>query len=448
MELVVTLLIFALLIVGIRKKVDLKALLLGETFLILLFLTVIKGSVLGDSTTGNSFLDCISYIGNYFSSNIGGTVLSIIIVSAYVEVMNVLDATNKLAQLIRIPMKKVKNHYAIIVIVMLITGFLRTCITSGPAAVLLVMATFYPVMISCGCTPVASCMAILIANALCWGPANPIALAASQLMSIEVNMTEWFVGVRLLIFVIFFAVMIIVYQITARINDRKEAFVVDQVQADQAEYTVPVLYAILPLLPLVFMLIFSPFLISTITIDINTACLLSLLITLIFVLVSSRELTSLVKIIQKFFDSFGDVLKSLGIVVLLAMMFATCLNSIGGMQIIAGVLTGLNIPPVLLILLICIFAGVINVVVGSFIGALSIAEPIAATVASATGLNAPLICFLVILACGAGCVCSPVNPMVLVLNKRVPAGKLIKNGVVAVWSGAIVAIIAGCLILG
>ena len=105
-------------------------------------------------------------------------------------------------------------------------------------------------------------------------------------------------------------------------------------------------------------------------------------------------------------------------------------------------------PPLALVLLVCIFAGVINIVVGSFVGALSIAEPIAASVAAATGISAPLLCFLVVVACGAGCVCSPVNPMVMILSKKMDTMELIKRTAIPIWAGVLASTVFGVLVLG
>ena len=134
--------------------------------------------------------------------------------------------------------------------------------------------------------------------------------------------------------------------------------------------------------------------------------------------------------------------------VLLAMVFASAMNAVGGMKIISEAITNLSMPPVFLVLLLCVFAFIINVVVGSFIGALSIAEPLAATISAAAGLNQPLICFLVIMACGAGCVCSPVNPMGMILSEKVPTMELIRRTAPAALIGMIAAAVIGFMAMG
>lgn len=448
MEILVTFIIFAVLIWGIIRKIDLRTLLLFEMICILAYLTFVNGSVLGEASSGNAVIDCFAYIASYISSNLGGTVFSILIVSAYVETMNHLKATNKLAAIIGAPLKKVSNPYIVTALVMIIGCLLRTCITSGPAAVILLIATFLPVMLECGCSLLMACTAILICNAICWGPADPINLAAANLMGIEVNLAEWFVVYQLPVVVIVFIVMIAVYILLNVISKKDIVKNVPSAGEEHSYDKIPAIYALMPIFPLIMMLVFSPFFISTITLDINTACIFSLIIVIVLAVLCEKSFTPITVLLQKFFSAFADCLNGLGMTILLAMMFSATLNKVGAMQIIAEFLMRLNVPSVVLIVLICVFAGFINIVVGSFIGALSISEPIAATVAAATGISAPLICFLVVISCGAGCVCSPVNPMVLILSKKVDAFQMIRKGAAAIWCGVIAAIIISCIFLG
>ena len=447
MALIVTLIIFGILIAGIMKKINLNLLLLGETFIILLFLTITRGSVLGDATTGNAVMDCFAYVANYLASNIGGVVFSMVFVSAYVEVMKYLGATNRLASILSSGVSKVHSQAVVIGLVILISALMRTCITSGPAEVILLLATFYPVMLACGCSVETACAAILVSNAICWGPADPIDLAASRLMGIEVNMAEWFVRVQVPVFFVIFAVTIIVYLLTYRGFDKKHATYSDPDQSGNREVEVPGFYALLPLLPLIIMLVFSSFCLKSISVDINGAIVLSMAVTMIAVFCTGKGKNSLSNLIMQFIAGFSDSLKGLGMTVLLAMMFAASLNSIGGMAVIADALMSVQIPSLLLVLIVCVFSGVINIVVGSFVGALSIAEPLAAAIAAAAGVEPSLMCFFVVISCGAGCICSPVNPMVLILSKKMNTMELIRRVAAPIWCGVLAAVIFGTLVL-
>lgn len=440
MALLITLIAFVLLLVGIKKKVNLNLLLFTETIALLLYIVVVNGSLLGENGTGNAFLDCFKYIANSLSTNIGGTVFSMILVSAYVAVMKYIQATDMLASIFSKGIGKISSKYFVMALFILVSGLLRTCITSGPAAVILLLATFFPVMLRVGCSLESACAVLLVSNAICWGPADPITLAAANLMGIEVNPAEWFITCQLPIFFIIFAVAIPVFMIVTRLSEKNVNCVSENVVVGD-ELNAPKFYAVLPVIPLILMLIFSPFAVSSIHMDINTACILSLVITLLVMIFDKDNSPS--KVLTEFCTAFGNELKGLGLTVMFAMLFASSLNAVGGMKTISDMLMQLKVPAIVLVLLVCAFGGIINVVVGSFLGALALAQPLAGVVAAATGIHAPLMCFLVIISCGAGCICSPVNPMVLILSEKMPVGKLIKRVALPIWSGVLVAILIG-----
>lgn len=439
----VTLFIFLLMIVGIIKKIDLRCMLLGEICLILIYLTVTGGSVLKDSSTGNCVIDGFAYISEYLSSNIGGIALSIIIVFAYVEVMNKIGAARMLAYIIAIPLKKVKNTYILAAVVVAVGCLLRTVIAAGPAEVALMIGTFMPILLACGCSLGTTAVAMAVYNIWCFGPADPTVLAAANIMGIEVKPAEWFIKVQFPIVLFMLVVVLLVYMVTSVFFDKKENHKNNSEALALECPDVPMIYALLPILPLVFMLLFSPFLIASVSMDINTACLISLAVTLLLTLIVSKGKESAVKILQSFFDAFGDNLKNLGLIIILAMCFAASLNMVGGMNVIADLLASLQVTPVILVLLICSVTSIITIIVGSFFGALAISIPLAASMCTSTGLEPSTLCFLIVTAVGVGCACSPINPAILVASSKcqISAGALIKRIAPIAW----IAMIAGAV---
>lgn len=447
MELAVTLIIFAILIFGVIRKFNLRLLLLGESLIILLYLTITKGSVLGTASTGSLLVDCFAYIANYLAGNIGGVVLTLALVSAYVDLLKSIGATDALAGILCRGVSKVKSKGLVIFLVLLISTFLRTCIASGPAEVMLLLATFFPVMLNCGCSAGTACAAILIPNAICCGPADPSDLAAAAIMGIDVNITEWFFGCMLPVWAVVFAVSTIVFLLIYRSFD-KDAPAEPDAQDAGLNVTAPKIYAALPLLPLLIMILFSPVIVSGISVDVNCAIVISLFITVVLVLITKKKDADVSGMMNCFCAGICDGFRTLGLTVLFATLFAGCLNSIGGMAVIADALMKLQIAPLVLVLILCVFSGLINIVLGSFFASLSIAEPVAAAAAAATGISAPLLCFLVLISCGAGCICSPVNPMVIILSEKENTMDLIKRAAVPIWAGVLASAVFGVLALG
>lgn len=82
------------------QKININSLLLGTTFLCLIYLTLTKGSVIPNDTSGNYWLDFFVYISSSLSTNIGGIVFTMIFVISYVDVMKALRSTDVLTYLL------------------------------------------------------------------------------------------------------------------------------------------------------------------------------------------------------------------------------------------------------------------------------------------------------------------------------------------------------------
>ena len=391
MGLAVTILVFAIMIAGIMKKTDLRCLLLGECVLVLTYLTITGGSVMGEATTGNAAMDILAYIASYLASGIGSITWSILLVFAYVEMMNAVGATGMLAYFLKKPLSKIQNTYLLAAVIVVIGTLLRTVIAAGPAEAALMIGTFLPVLIACGCSLGTAAVAMAVYNLWCFGPADPTVLAAAKIMQIEVDPTQWFVRVQVPIVAATLIAVLVSYILSAWYFDKKEGVQSQKGKNDSdVRPEVPSVYALMPLFPLIIMLVFSPFLLRGITVNINTAVILSILIVLLLTVTVGRGRKTVTETLQIFFAAIGDNLKNLGLIILFATCFAECLNRVGGMAQISQFIMKMNMPPVLLVFAVCAFTAIITIIVGSFYGALSIGAPLAASITEAAAVFAKI----------------------------------------------------------
>lgn len=449
MALIATFVLFILLFLGLRKKIDLRILLLALTLIGTIYLAITNPGFMGENTSGSPWTDCFGFITDFMSSSIGGIVLTIMLVFAYLDVLGKIKSLDALAYLLKKPLSKIKNPYLLVVVIAFVEYMLKICFSISPVEAALCCSMFFPIMLACGCTVETAAVTMLLPLVMNWGPADTNSLTAMGLMDINVDMTEFFVGTHLPIGGICLVVLLILMVLVSMIFDKRHPSE-KKVEVTLSEKPdVPMFYAIMPLLPVILVLIFSPLVINGVSMSVPTACIVSLLISLIIVLITKRKLKELSTLFVDYFVALGDNLKSIGLMVLFATMFASMLNKIGGMNVIAEAMLKLRIPALLLTLLLCILAGLINMIVGSFYGSLSIAMPIAASVLPATGLSAPVLCFLVLLALNVGCLCSPVNPIMLVVSQRcnVEIPTLIKRGAPILWPMLIIVVVISALVL-
>ena len=451
MGLWVTLIIFALLMLGIFKKVDIRVLLLGLSFLTLCILTAMRGSVLGDATTGSAFLDIFAYIVNYFSSNLGATALPVILVFAYVEVLTRIHATDMMAYLISIPIRKVKSVYLSVAIVVLIGSFLRIPTGSGPALIALMLALFYPMLRSLGCPNATAAAAMIVWSNAVLGPADPSCVIASQVMGIKVNYALWFTETQLPFMLFSLPILIILFVVLAAILDKKEP---EEVAASAVEALkrpdCPVFFAILPLLPLFFMIVFSPLMIASVSMNVGTACILSMAITLLSIIATSREKGVVQENLKLFFSSLGNNITSIGMMMMFGMLFATCMSQLGGLNMIADGIRSAHLPDMITLLLLCAFTAILGLVLSSFYGTLSIGLSLAASFTGLAGLSESVLCYLVLTSVFAGTCCAPagVGPNMIAAKTGVPTTTIIKRIAAPIWITLIISVIISGLLWG
>jgi len=450
MGILVTIIIFALLLLGLRKKLDIRILLLGLSLLILCYLTVRDGSVLADATTGNAILDIPAYIFQYLSANLGSATLPVILVFAYVEVLNRIHATDMMAYLVSIPIQKIKSVYLSVALVVLIGSLLRIPTGGGPALIALMLALFFPMLLGLGCSVETAAAAMLIYGNGAIGPADPSCAVAAQVMGIEVNPALWFTGIQLPYMLFSVPILIILFIVFSSGSDKKASAGTAAAQREPLRKPdCPAFYALLPLLPLVFMILFSPLVIPTVSMNVGTACLLSLLIVLAVVLLTSKRTEELQDNLKVFFAAIGNNITGIGLIMMAGMLFATCMSRVGGLNTVADLILAANMPGILTVFILCLFVAVIAMIMGSFYGALSVGLSLAASFVAASGMSEQLLCYLVLTSVFAGTCCSPANPgpAMIAAKTKIEVTTLIRRVFPPIWITLIVSIFLSSLVL-
>lgn len=441
MQLLVTALLLALLIVGIIRKLDLRILFLGDSVLGLLWITVSDGSVMGGDSCGSAVIDILCYIARFLSSNIGGIVFTMMVVIAYIEVIHQAKAIEALTYILKKPLKLIRGPYMMVAAVIVLGVLMRTCIGLAPVHAALMCALFVPVLLSFSCPFETTAAAMLVPMALSWGPADTNYLSALEIMGLEVDMVQFFVSRQIPVILLMTAVMTALFILFSKRFDNKHHTLRSVDEDSEGKPDAPLIYALMPLLPMLVMLV--PLLVLTLSVEIVPACLLSLFIAMVITVVCRRRWSDISVMLKTFFSAFAENLKSLGFIVLLAMLFAAVLGKIGGIGLVAQMLTSLSISPLALVLLICLLGGTVNMIIGSFFGALSIVLPLAAVMTAETGLDEATLCYLVLISCQVGGLTSPVNPVVLTVSDRCGIGvdELIKRIALPAWISLIAVIL-------
>lgn len=418
--------------------------------------TVFTGqSILGEkATTGNMWLDCFELFQTTMTKQMSGALLTILAVLGYVGYMNKLGAADRFALICVKPFKKLKNPAILCSGVILLVFFLKLAIPSATSLAALMLATMYPVLRAAGCSAMTSASCIMISTGFIWGPADTMTAQMFSVAGVE-NMTvpEFFAAYHIPTMCVLIPFAVIAFPIYSSICDRRDAKkgVAEGTVATTVEIAVPdcpAAYALMPLFPLVFVLVFSKIGIGSIVISVIGAVFLSLILCMLVDLIFSKKVSVCFDNVNEFFLAMADFLRNGGWLIIPAAMFATVLGQIGGLQAIASLLSSVGGNGYLICFVGCLLCMPIVICCGSVTATIAIAAPLMTSIAAVTGVDVN-VCFMAVLVMLgiSSCMC-PVHPQTIMVSTQagVDMMQLIKRNAPIALMEICVGII-GCFIL-
>lgn len=390
-QIVFTLLLLAMIVYGIMKKINITTVLMFATvcgYIGLLLLQ--KEYAAGDTTSGSHFLDIFESIGNSMKNSMGGYILTSISMLSYVDYMNRIKATDMFAALLAAPVQKLKYKYLIAAFTIPIGVLMGIAISGSLITITLLLGTIYPVLRSLGCSKPTCATAILLHTIIAISPVRSAYYNALSLMNMDISVAMWFIRVQLPVGGIMVAVVMVLFILTSRYFDRKEGLNKEEKESLKIKTVrdigVPVYYAILPLLPLILVVIFSELVVGTVIISVVGACVLSWCIAFTVQMLSTRSLSSCLKNFEAIYEGMGVVMTTSGPIVIFGTTFSVVLTALGGMSLFIDTVSKVACGYVLL--------GVVGVtgllmvsITGTFNGNLALVFPVVRGIVQGTGIN-------------------------------------------------------------
>lgn len=307
----------------------------GAVLLFLAAIIGVKGGLLGaKATTGSIWLDIFHTFTTIAKSRVGGLGLMIMSIAGFAQYMEYVGASRALFAIVGRPLKKIKSPYILLVFSFFISQFLVLFIPSHAGLGLLLMVTLYPVLIRSGVSKMSALGVIGCAQYMDVGPGSGNAILAANIASLDV--ATFFVKHQLPVFLTTTIVLGFVHYFVQKYWDKKEGFVVgeskDIPDIDSNEKIPPLSYAILPILPMVLILGFSPIFKSPIKMDVVTAMLLSTLTSMVFEYFRTRDVKTVFESIKHFFEGMGKSFTNTISLIVAGEFFAAGLMKIGAVD--------------------------------------------------------------------------------------------------------------------
>ncbi len=320
----------------------------------------------GGKVTGSVIVDFFEVITVISSSTLAKLGLIIMAVGGFSKYMSHIGAANAMVQIATRPLSLIKNPYLVLAMAYIIGQLINIFIPSATGLALLLLVAMYPVLVGVGCNPAASAAVVATTGCLDLGPASSASNKAAEVAGIEV--ATYFVSYQMMVAGGAMIAIAVLHFICQRYFDKKDAekgvkheFNVDAKEQRQA----PKWFAILPVLPLLLLLIFSKFAITSVKMNVVTAMFISLFVSMLCDMIASRDIKSVAASLKVYLDGMGAVFASVVSLIISAQVFVTGLKSIGFISMLLGSASSLGFGYLAMVVVLVLIIAVITLLSGS-----------------------------------------------------------------------------------
>ncbi|HFQ5054809.1 TPA: C4-dicarboxylate transporter DcuC [Vibrio vulnificus] len=366
-------------------------------------------------STGWVGFDIFEYISQVFSKQSGGLGLNIMLIGGFALFMSAIGASQVMVKVAAKPLMKLNSPYLMLALAFILGQALSLFISSATGLALLLMATLYPVLIRLGCSKAGVAAVLASTCAIEFGPASGNSILAAQTAGMDI--TAFFVGEQHPIVTVLIIAVALIHALTQRYFDKLDAKSNAEqgslAHVDDAQSDVPMLYLLLPMLPLFFMLTFSKLGIESIKVSLSNAILLSIFIGLVCEFVRVKQAKPVFDKLQGIFNDMGKVFAAVVTLIVAGQTFSMGLKSIGAIDAMLEMASGAGLSAAIIILFMAILTFTISALMGSGNAAFFSFAPMVPQIAQKIGANAADMILPIQLSAGMGRTISPIAGVII-----------------------------------
>ncbi len=393
-----------------------------------LVLLVIGGLMGNDPVTGktatNFFgFDLAQAFTDLMKRRLPGLGLNIMAIAGFSFYMNKIGASKALVKLCIRPLSAIRSPYLLLAMTYVVGQVMALFINSAVGLGLLLMASIYPLLVSLGVRRAAAAAVIGSTCCLDLGPSSSNAMRAADLLNTDV--VTYFVTGQIPVAVCVIAAVAAGHFFVQRWFDRREAAkgIADNLDGintnkeDPFADAGPAHYAILPILPLFLLIIFSPMVYNGIKLSLVTAIVVSILVAFFVDLFTRRNFKLSCQDSQAFFDGMGKVFTSTVALVCCAELFALGLTKVGGISTLIQLAASQQGVGLFLMLFVMMgIMAIATLVTGSGNSAFFAFSPLLPEAAASVGYNTMALVVPVQLAASLARPMSPISGVVIAVS--------------------------------
>ena len=319
-------------------------------------------------STGWTGFDVFNYVKESLSYRAAGLGMIIMAAGGFAKYMDHIGATNTMVSVFIRPLKALRSPYLVLALGYAVGQILNIFIPSAAGLAMLLLVTFYPTLVRLGVNPKAAAAMIGTTAVLDLGPASGAANLAAKTAGLDV--ATYFASHQIPTAVLTIIVITVLTYFSAKYFDNKEGYEIDDIQKDvnakeKDLNCPPVIYAILPVLPLTLILIFSKLLISSIKLHVVTAMIIGMFIGMLFEVFRTGDIKTVFKGVMAFFDGMGHMFARIVSLIVCAETFAAGLKTIGAVGFMTTSAENAGFSLTLMTLVMCTIVAAVAILTGS-----------------------------------------------------------------------------------
>lgn len=299
--------------------------------------------VTGKSATHTFTFDVVQVFSDLMKSRAAGLGMNLMIVAGFAAYMDKIGATKALVDLCVKPLSRVHAPYLLLGLAYVTGQILNIFIPSATGLGMLLMVTIYPLLISVGVSRLSAAAVVVTASALDLGPASGNSILASELS--DVHVMEYFFSGQMPIAFVMVPICAVAHALIQRRFDRAGLSDGTLTEADFRAHAVeskgtalqrqaPAYYALLTILPVVLLFVFSKFVVSSVRLELVTALFFCMILAFIVDLATRRDFKEVVADTKSIYTGMGRMFSTTVALIVCAEIFAEGLKRTGGIDTI------------------------------------------------------------------------------------------------------------------
>lgn len=410
-------------------------------------------------TTGSEFFDIFRSVSDSFSMNVMHGGLMIITIGGYVVYMKKIRASEALIAVAMQPLSLLHRYpYLAACSIIPIGQILFICIPSATGLDLLLAATVLPLLVRMGVSKLTAASVITACTLFDLGPGSANTMQAAELAGI--NKLHYFLDYQLSVVVPMTIFLMAVYFFTSRYFDRRDRAASPETAAQSPEKIapaeiargVPHIFALLPVLPLLLLILFSDFtglLGGTVELDIATAILLSLVVAMLFDLIRSRSLGTMFNALKTFWAGMGKTFANVITLIVCAEVFSKGLISLGFVDALVELTMHLGLPGMAISVIMTLSIFLVAMLMGSGNASFFSFGPLVPGIASRIGVTPISIMLPMQMSASIGRSVSPIASVIIAVSDiaGVSPFDLVKRNMIPVVSALVFMLVYNSIFL-